>query len=105
MKTPQLTPKEKKALEARFEKIDKDPHTDYKIIAFELAKDYKRLLKKCEKLEKQNVVKNEEMKEDRKTVYDTVCELSEYIEDTENEFLEKEKIFGYIATIQNYSNN
>lgn len=52
MKTPQLTQKEKKALEARFEKLDKNTHTDYRIIAFELAKDYKRLAKKCEKLEK-----------------------------------------------------
>lgn len=52
MKTPQLTPKEKKDLETRFLKMDKDPHINYRIIAFELAKDYKRLSKKCEKLEK-----------------------------------------------------
>lgn len=52
MKTPQLTPKEKKELEERFLKIDKNPHHDYRIIAFELAKDYRRLAKKCEKLEK-----------------------------------------------------
>lgn len=58
MKTPQLTPKEKKELEARFEKLDKNPHIDYKIIAFELAKDYRRLAKKCEKLEKLLYLKN-----------------------------------------------
>ena len=51
MKTPQLTPKEKKELEERFNKYDKDPHTDYRIIAFGLAKDYRRLAKKCKKLE------------------------------------------------------
>lgn len=51
MKTPQLTPKEKKELEERFLKIDKNPHHDYRIIAFELAKDYRRLAKKCKKLE------------------------------------------------------
>lgn len=52
MKTPQLTPKEKKELEERFNKYDKNPHIDYRIIAFELAKDYRRLVKKCEKIEK-----------------------------------------------------
>ena len=51
MKTPQLTPKEKKELEKRFSKMDLDPHIDYRIIAFELAKDYRRLAKKCKKLE------------------------------------------------------
>ncbi len=51
MKTPQLTPKEKKELEERFNKYDKNPHIDYRIIAFELAKDYRRLTKKCKKLE------------------------------------------------------
>ena len=50
-KTPQLTPKEKRELLERFSKMDANPHTDYKIIAFELAKDYKRLLKKCKGLE------------------------------------------------------
>lgn len=52
MKTPQLTPKEKKELQERFEKMDKNPHINYRIIAFELAKDYRRLAKKCAKLEK-----------------------------------------------------
>ena len=51
MKTPQLTPKEKKELEDRFNKYDENPHIDYRIIAFELAKDYRRLAKKCKKLE------------------------------------------------------
>lgn len=51
MKTPQLTPKEKKELEERFSKMDLNSHTDYRTIALELAKDYKRLAKKCKKLE------------------------------------------------------
>ena len=46
-----INTKRKKKLQERFEKMDKDPHINYRIIAYELAKDYKRLLKKCKKLE------------------------------------------------------
>lgn len=48
-------------------------------------------------------VEIKELKEDRQTVYDTACELVEYLEDTEKEWWELEKISEYIATIQNYS--
>lgn len=44
-----------------------------------------------------------ELKEDREIAYDTACELVEYLEDTEKEFWELEKINEYIATIQNYT--
>jgi hypothetical protein len=44
-----------------------------------------------------------ELKEDRKFAYDTACELTEYLEDTEKEFWELEKIEEYIAVIQNYT--
>ena len=45
----------------------------------------------------------EEQKEDRKNAYYTACELVEYLEDTEKEFWELEKISEYIAVIQNYT--
>lgn len=44
-----------------------------------------------------------ELKEDRGVVYDTACELVEYLEDNDKEVRDKEKIDEYIATIQNYS--
>lgn len=44
-----------------------------------------------------------ELKEDRKAVYRTACELVEYLEDTEKEFREQEEIDNFIAVIQNYS--
>lgn len=44
----------------------------------------------------------QELKEDRETVYNTACELSEYIDNTD--YLEPERINEFIATIQNFSN-
>lgn len=46
---------------------------------------------------------NKELKEDRKNAYYTACELVEYLEDTEKEFWELEKISEYVAVIQNYT--
>ena len=46
--------------------------------------------------------KLEELKEDRKTVYDTACELVEYLENTDH--IDLEQIDLYIASIQNFSN-
>lgn len=43
----------------------------------------------------------EELKEDRKTVYNTACELAEYLDNTD--YLEPERINEFIATIQNFS--
>lgn len=48
-------------------------------------------------------VEIKELKENRKNAYYTACELSEYLEDTEKEFWELEKINEYIAVIQNYT--
>jgi len=44
---------------------------------------------------------NKELKEDRETVYNTACELAEYIDNTD--YLEPERINEFIATIQNFS--
>jgi len=43
----------------------------------------------------------EELKEDRETVYNTACELAEYLDNTD--YLEPERISEFIATIQNFS--
>jgi len=43
----------------------------------------------------------EELKEDRETVYNTACELVEYLDNTD--YLEPERINEFIATIQNFS--
>ena len=43
----------------------------------------------------------EELKEDRQIVYDTACELVEYIENTEH--IETEELDLLIARIQNFS--
>ena len=43
----------------------------------------------------------EELKEDRETVYNTACELAEYLDNTD--YLEPERINEFIATIQNFS--
>ena len=45
---------------------------------------------------------NKQLKEDRKIVYDTACELVEYIENTEH--IETEELDLFIARIQNFSN-
>jgi len=42
-----------------------------------------------------------ELKEDRETVYNTACELVEYLDNTD--YLEPERINEFIATIQNFS--
>ena len=47
-------------------------------------------------------VEIKELKEDRKTVYNTACELVEYLDNTD--YLEPERISEFIATIQNFSN-
>ena len=46
-------------------------------------------------------VEIKELKEDRKTVYNTACELVEYLDNTD--YLEPERINEFIATIQNFS--
>ena len=46
-------------------------------------------------------VEIQELKEDRETVYNTACELVEYLDNTD--YLETERINEFIATIQNYS--
>ena len=46
-------------------------------------------------------VEIKELKEDRKTVYNTACELVEYLDNTD--YLEPERISEFIATIQNFS--
>lgn len=47
-------------------------------------------------------VEIKELKEDRETVYNTACELVEYLDNTD--YLEPERISEFIATIQNFSN-
>ena len=47
-------------------------------------------------------VEIKELKEDRSTVYETACELVEYLDNTD--YLEPERISEFIATIQNFSN-
>ena len=46
-------------------------------------------------------VEIKELKEDRQIVYDTACELVEYIENTEH--IETEELDLLIARIQNFS--
>ena len=46
-------------------------------------------------------VEIKELKEDRKTVYNTASELAEYLDNTD--YLEPERINEFIATIQNFS--
>ena len=46
-------------------------------------------------------VEIKELKEDRETVYNTACELAEYLDNTD--YLEPERINEFIATIQNFS--
>ena len=46
-------------------------------------------------------VEIKELKEDRETVYNTACELVEYLDNTD--YLEPERINEFIATIQNFS--
>ena len=46
-------------------------------------------------------VEIKELKEDRETVYNTACELVEYLDNTD--YLEPERISEFIATIQNFS--
>lgn len=46
---------------------------------------------------------NKELKENKKVIYDTACELVWYLEENDKEMRDKEKIDEYIATIQNYS--
>lgn len=90
-----MTYKEK--LLKRFEEYDKRPHIDYRQIAFNLGLDYHKLSNKYKKLENEN----KELKEDKETIYQTACELVEYLENTD--YIETEQLDSYIATIQQYS--
>lgn len=48
-----------------------------------------------------NVVENEEMKEDKETIYNMIAEIYDYIE--ENDYIEKEYILEKLATMQQYA--
>ena len=47
-------------------------------------------------------VEIKELKEDRETVYNTACELVEYLDNTD--YIGPERINEFIATIKNFSN-
>ena len=91
----------KEHIEKRFTEWDKRPHTDYRMIAKNLAIDYFKLNKKLQRIEKENTKQMEEQKEDKKIIWDLIAELYDYIQDTD--YIEKEYIYEQLATMQNYA--
>lgn len=89
----------KEKLQQRFAEYDKRPHTDYRIIAFQLAMDYHKLDTKYKKLQKEN----EEIKSDKNDIFYKIATLCDYIEDTDSYEIDehtKQYLLEELAAIQ-----